>query len=92
MKRTIWLLLAVSFAILLAACAPQAEPEGGSPAQPALQDMESLVQALQAGGAQVETRGPVEQPFLAAPGQVISVDGADVQVFEYPRRRRWRPT
>jgi hypothetical protein len=42
------------------------------------------VQALQAGGAQVESLGPVEQPFLSVPGQIIAIDGADVQVFEYP--------
>ena len=43
-----------------------------------------LVDALRAAGATVEPTGTVEQPFFEVSGQTIKVDGADVQVFEFP--------
>jgi hypothetical protein len=43
-----------------------------------------LVDALRAAGATVDPAGEVNQPFFSAVGQAISVDGGDVQVFEYP--------
>jgi hypothetical protein len=43
-----------------------------------------LVDALHAAGATVEQVGEVDQPFFSVGGQVLSVDGAEVQVFEYP--------
>ena len=43
----------------------------------------SLIDALRAAGAQVEPGDPVVQDLLSVPGQVIKVNGADVQVFEY---------
>jgi hypothetical protein len=42
-----------------------------------------LVDALRADGATVEPVGSVEQLFFSVEGQVITVNGADVQVFEY---------
>jgi hypothetical protein len=44
----------------------------------------SLVDNLRAAGATVEPAGEVAQEFFSPVGYVISVDGADVQVFEYP--------
>ena len=46
-------------------------------------DYVSLVEALRAAGATVEPAGEVSQPFPSVEGQVIGVDGHDVQVFEY---------
>ena len=40
--------------------------------------------ALRLAGQSVEVGDPVEQPFFSVPGQVIVVNGEDVQVFEYP--------
>jgi hypothetical protein len=42
-----------------------------------------LVDALRAAGAEVEPVEPIEQPFFDASGQIIKVNGADVQVFEF---------
>jgi hypothetical protein len=50
----------------------------------AAQDYAALVAALEAAGATVEAAGEVQQPFFGPKGQLIKVDGADVQVFEYP--------
>ena len=43
-----------------------------------------LVDALRAIGATVEPDTTVEQPFFEVSGQIIKVDGLDVQVFEFP--------
>lgn len=43
-----------------------------------------VVEALRAAGATVEPGPTVEQPFFEVSGQTIKVDGADVQVFEFP--------
>lgn len=43
-----------------------------------------LVDALRATGATAEPSGTVEQPFFEVSGQIIKVDGLDVQVFEFP--------
>lgn len=42
-----------------------------------------LVAALGTAGAQVERGQAVDQPFFSPPGQVLLVDQAEVQVFEY---------
>jgi uncharacterized protein (DUF305 family) len=46
-------------------------------------DSVSLVDALRAAGATVEPAAPVEQSFFSVPGQVIQVNGEDVQVFAF---------
>jgi hypothetical protein len=46
-------------------------------------DYDNLVESLQDAGATVEPSGSVNQPFFTPQGQVIAVDGQDVQVFEY---------
>ena len=43
-----------------------------------------LVDKLRAAGATVEPNSTVEQPFFEVSGQMIKIDGADVQVFEFP--------
>ena len=44
----------------------------------------SFLRALRAAGIQVQTLGPVDQPFFSAKGKVINLSGEHVQVFEYP--------
>ena len=46
-------------------------------------DVDTLVNRLEAAGATVEMAGTVSQPFFTPEGQVITVNGQDVQVFEY---------
>jgi hypothetical protein len=48
-----------------------------------VEELVDLVEALQAEGAQVELGDTIQQPFLSVPGQIVKVNGADVQVFEY---------
>ncbi len=43
-----------------------------------------LYQALRATGVSVKVGGAIGQVFFSVPGQVLTIDGTDVQVFEYP--------
>ena len=67
--------------LVVAGCAGQQTPvvSHGGP----VTDYVSLIDNLRAGGATVEPSGDTSQPFFSVDGQVITVDGADVQVFEY---------
>jgi hypothetical protein len=51
----------------------------GSP----VKDQVSLIDALRKAGATVTIGDPVEQPFLSVRGTQVTVNNADVQVFEY---------
>jgi len=42
-----------------------------------------LVDALRAAGATVDPAGTVSQPFFESEGQVIQVNGSEMQVFEF---------
>jgi hypothetical protein len=46
-------------------------------------DYVSLIDNLRAAGTTVEPKGEVSQAFFSVKGQVISVNGGEVQVFEY---------
>lgn len=89
---TLLLLLAVA----LAACGngptpgagevtPEVPPvDAGAPRPAIVIYRDDLVIALEAQGAAVEVAETVEQPFLTPEGRILRVDGATVQVFEYP--------
>lgn len=72
-----------------AACAPQAGSDAGTGSEPEaishgeVEDYVSLVDALRAKGAEVEPTGTVEQPFFDVSGQTVTVNGMEVQIFEY---------
>ena len=61
--------------------APTGEPGSGSADEGG---SAQLMDQLQAAGAAVEPAGEIEQAFFGPIGQVFRVNGADVQVFEYP--------
>ncbi len=44
---------------------------------------DGLLAALRGNGATVDSVGPISQPFFGPKGRVISVDGYEVQVFEF---------
>ncbi len=44
---------------------------------------DELVAALRDNGSDVESSEPISQPFFEPQGQVIKVDGYDVQIFQY---------
>lgn len=75
--------------LLIAACAQSGQaaevpaPTGASTGSSFMEDVASLVKSLRAAGADVEPGEAVEQVFFTVAGQIIKVNGADVQVFEY---------
>ena len=70
--------------ILVTGCsAGPAGPSDVSPDGP-VNDYVSLVDNLRAAGARVDAAGTVSQPFFAPQGQVVTVNGEDIQAFEFP--------
>lgn len=82
--------LLLAFALLVNGCA------SATPADPALEPAAppvshggtvetyvALVDALRALGATVEPAGSIEQPFFPVTGQLLQINGQEVQVFEF---------
>ena len=74
------LTLLVTAAILVSCAAPQDADEVETRS---VSTYDELVAALLDNGFAVESLHPISQPFFVPDGQVISVDGYEVQVFEY---------
>jgi hypothetical protein len=87
MKTKIILIGSILLLSLVAtACGGQAGaagPETETQGEQSLDDLNSLREALLAAGASVETGEQIDQPFFSVPGQILKVNGVDVQVFEY---------
>ena len=79
MKRYSALLFLMLFASVLSGCRLGATP---TPAQ-IVEDWASLMTALQAAGATVEVGDSITQDFFTPEGHILTVNGADIQVFEY---------
>jgi len=77
--------LLLTCGVFLSACggAPAANASNASPEPAMVEDQASLIAAIEAAGATVETGEPISQPFFSVEGNIIKVNGADVQVFEY---------
>ena len=76
LNRFSWLCAAL---IVLSACG------GDDPSSPdsIAFDLSALIQGLRDQGATVESIGSIAQPFFSVTGQVLRVNGEDVQAFEY---------
>ena len=76
LNRISWLCAAL---IVLSACG------GDGPSSPdsIAFDLSALIQGLRGQGATVESIGSVAQPFFSVTGQILRVNGEDVQAFEY---------
>ena len=93
MKKRLQVFLLVLVFLMGACAAPSAEnvtaTSQAAPTEPdatevaAVEDLAGLIAALQATGATVETGDPISQPFFTPEGNILKVNGADVQVFEY---------
>ena len=73
--------IALLFFVGTAGCGGSSAPlaSHGGP----VKDYVSLIDHLRAGGATVVPAGSVAQPFFSVPGQLITVNGQQVQVYEY---------
>ncbi|HSJ56328.1 MAG TPA: hypothetical protein VLC95_04055, partial [Anaerolineae bacterium] len=83
MKRMLLPLVVGLVLVAIAAACGTPEPEPVEPTGP-VEDHAGLVARLQARGATVEAAGELTQPFFSVDGQMVRVNGHDVQVFEYP--------
>lgn len=86
MKYQFLFILLLVVAITVSGCggnaSTAASPTSTTESQ-GVEDQASLIAALQAAGATVEVGDSITQAFFTPEGQVIKVNGADVQVFEY---------
>lgn len=76
------IVLALSFLMVLALFSACSAP-GTLDSAEVIGDKSSLIAALEEAGATVETGESFAQDFFTVPAQVLHVDGADLQVFEY---------
>jgi hypothetical protein len=81
MKQCVVLLFVLLFAYGVSGCSSGATPSPTGAM--VVEDLESLLAALQAAGASANVGDAVIQDFFTPEGQIITVNGADIQVFEY---------
>ena len=79
--------------LLVLECGGREEP--GEPARegvadttgaslPGIETYDALLDTLYAMGLTVEPAGKIRQPFFSVEGEVVGVNGYEVEVFEYP--------
>ena len=85
MKFHILPVLLLVFGVTVSGCGEGVTtiPTTAPPESLAVEDQASLIAALQAAGATVEVGDSISQAFFSPEGDIINVNGADVQVFEY---------
>jgi hypothetical protein len=87
MKGYPTLIILISILTLLGTgCAAPQPPETTPPVVShggPVTDYVSLVDNLRASGATVEPAGEISQPFFSVKGNSVTVDGENVQAFEY---------
>ena len=85
MKSPILSGLFLVLALVVSGCGNTATANRGtaSPDPLVVEDQAGLIAALQAAGATVEVGDPISQDFFGPEGNILKVNGADVQVFEY---------
>lgn len=76
------MLAVVALFVSGSACAVSQDSDSGKEGGSKL-DRAAFVAELEKTGHVVESKGPVVQPFLSIQGQFVSIDGNDVQTFEY---------
>jgi hypothetical protein len=75
--------IAAMFVLMLAACAPQGPGTTPSDATELEADYQALIVELEAGGAQVEQVGTIEQPTIGVDARQVNVNGFPVQVIVF---------
>lgn len=85
MKLTLLAILLLVLTSAVSGCADNSTPAStAAPAEPpVVEDKASLIAALQGGSATIEIADTITQDFFSVEGQIIRINGMDVQVFEY---------
>ncbi|GMR10225.1 MAG: hypothetical protein BMS9Abin28_1046 [Anaerolineae bacterium] len=71
----------VAMAIIATSCAVK-QDAGDTVGEP-VDSYDDLLAALRGNGSTVDSLGAISQPFFIPEGQVINVDGYEIQVFEF---------
>lgn len=66
------------------ASSPRAAAAGTASATATASAADTLVISLSQAGLTVRSAGTVEQPFFSVPARVYTVDGDDLQLYEFP--------
>lgn len=85
MKGQMRIILLLMFALVISACASNsiAAAPAATVESVTVEDKAGLIDALQASGSTVEMGEPISQAFFSPEGNIIKVNDADIQVFEY---------
>ena len=75
MKTLNWRVPVVMLALLPFGCSPAKTSD--------TMGIDGLISALRQNGATVELGEPIQQGFLTVEGRSVSINGGEVQVFEY---------
>jgi hypothetical protein len=51
---------------------------------PSVEDFDNLIKAFEITGASIKIGDSISQPFFSVEALMVSLDGVDIQVFEYP--------
>ena len=81
--RSLLFLVALGLAAWLAAACAGGQTSTPSESGP-VGSYDELVAAVRLAGATAEPAGTVSQVFFGPEGQVLSINGQDVQIFEFP--------
>ena len=86
MKPSLLVILAFVFAYAISACGQSTKANVSPSASPkplAVEDQNGLLSALNAAGATVEVGDSITKDFFSVEGQMVKVNGTDLQIFEY---------
>ena len=85
MKSRIWIVLLLVYVLAISGCGNNslAASPAATTGLVAVEDQATLISVLEASGATVEIGEPISQVFFSAEGNILKVNDADVQVFEY---------
>ena len=81
-KRYLSFLMVCTLFLLAAACSENTDD--GESAGNSIDTYEQLLVSLQDAGFEVETSASITQPFFQPEARIISVNGQEMQVFEFP--------
>lgn len=82
MKHLSLLVLMLTLVLGISAC-NQSGSTNLPTIMPAVEDQASLLAAFQGTGAKTEVVDTIDQIFFSPQGNIFSINGADIQVFEY---------
>ena len=83
-RKYVLFALLIALSMVATACAPQAAAtDEAQLSEMAVQSTGDLVSALNDAGVEAQTGNSVTQPFFEMDGQIVQLEDAELQVFEF---------